>query len=675
MPWKFEATGLDTLTKRNAWALQIEITVQPLANWNASTAQKLPSPDFTTSAVAVSDFPFGYETIKRVGMAEPGCAGNTSMSFECDNIFCGTTGNTILSGGLIVGLWYKVFTDTVTYNSVVYPVGARFQCVTGVLVYTGSGTVQQDYTILDILRVDYGAYDIHIKASEKDTGGSYVVKFWGIVDPTSIEYEMFDKSKPETWMVSFAADDCVQQLKRITSARWMAAGDGLTAPTAQYGGLLHADFDYDSTSHFLTFVGNLVFGGQTYYAGRYLLNRIFRKGYQTDDGVWYNPWEARHIKIVDILSQINIFLGCEAAINNGGNWSDFHSWRFYYNTHDSTGTGGETLSYVGIDELYVWACFNDTVQFIESYGFFDPNIEPSAPHSWKISGSPLEVLDRICSSFGMTYRIRVNSSGQRYLECIEYTKAQTTKTIEATEWNNVTKYATKTNTFACSGVEIVSTGSALGASEVASNAIRGDGSGSGSLKYDTFFLSANNHRALDSFRKKANEGFTSSGARLVDIRPMDTGYTCALFTLQGITGTTATASYSICMIMPRDNDTAAGSNPGNVMPWAEYDGTLGGVVVPSRTDDFHSFIEVPGMALALYLWNDVDKATDPVGFTRPRGDEIEIEVVGVDHTAAVYPPMELIVNEPFQSKTYVVTEIEENSVDDVTVYRGHTRDI
>jgi hypothetical protein len=670
-PWKFEATGLNTLTARAAYALQVEITAQPLANWNASTADQLPTPDFTTDLVTVSDFPFTISERSLVSNIEPGCAGNAAINIEAMNIFCGADGTTVASGNLVAGQWYTVFTDTVTYDGTTYAVGQRFQAVTGTLTYTGSGSVQRNWTLLEIVQIDYSSYDLHIKISSKETGGAYIVKYWGIIDAASIQFEVYDKTKPETWILKFSADDCLQQLTKVTALKWM---------DATTGGLKHVDFDYSSTDCFLTYVGTWTEGGIPYPPGRYYLNRAFRQDFRNETGVWYDYDTIRWIKIVDIFQSISDFLNLEANVNDGGSWSDFHSWRFYYNTNDtSDGVGGETLSYVGIDELYVFAAFYDGASYIESYGFFDPQIEPSAPHSWKTSGSPLEVLDRICSSLGLTFRIRVNSSNQRYLEIVEYAKIQSTKTISGTEWDKVLKYAPTENTFACSGVEVVSTGSSLNSSYVAENVSRGNAEGSGTLKYDSFFLSANHIRTSFEFRRKVSDPDTSpvANALVCDVRPVDTGFTCTLWTLQGITGKAADDAYSVCMIMPKDNGAAASTDPGNAPKWAEYDGTLGGVVVPKRTgsDIYYAHIEVPGMALALYLWNNVDVATDPVGFVRPHGDEIEMQVVGVDHTEHIYPPIKLTVSDLYSSKDYVITEIEENDEEDTTTYKGHTRDV
>jgi hypothetical protein len=596
------------------------------------------------------------------------------MSIEANNVFCGTNGATVASGDLIPGHWYKVFTNTVTYNSVIRAVGSTFQAVTGVVTFTGTGTIQRNWTVLDILRDDYASYDVHVRISEKETGGAYIVKFWGIVDPASIEYEVYDYSKPESWLIKFEMNDCIQQLKKVTAFKWMGAGDGLTAPEIQYGGLLHTDYDYSATTSFLTYVGPLNWGGIPYPPGRYIVNQVFRKDFQHEYGQWYHASLIRYIKIVDIFSAISTFLGLEASVNNGGTWSDFHSWRYYFNTNNSTGGGGETLDYVGIDELYVWSCFDTGTEYIESYGFFDPQLEASAPHSWKTASDPLEVLDRICSSHGLVYRVRVNASNERYLEIIESAKVQSTLTVSGATWNRVLDLKTTVNTFACDGVEIVSTPSAIGASDQASNTVRGGG-GSGSLKYDQYFTTANHLRVSHSFRSKVNEGGDVSGASYCDVRPMDVDFTCALYTLQSITDKTATGAYSICMIMPMSNGTAASGDPGNVPDYAEYDGTLGGVVVPNRNDPYNSWIEVPAMALALNVWSDADEATDPVAFTRPHGDEIELSLVNVDHTATVYPPIKLVVTEAYQTRNYVITEVEEQSSEDVTAYRGHTRDV
>jgi hypothetical protein len=104
----------------------------------------------------------------------------------------------------------------------------------------------------------------------------------------------------------------------------------------------------------------------------------------------------------------------------------------------------------------------------------------------------------------------------------------------------------------------------------------------------------------------------------------------------------------------------------------------GGITFPKQTSgdpNYSVYIEAPAMALSHYLWNDVSFNIDPVGFMRPRGEEIELQMVGVEYDAVVYPPMKLTLAAAGKTKNYVITEISPSIADDVTTYKGHTRDI
>jgi hypothetical protein len=679
MLWKWESGACPTLTKKAGLYMKVELLDSLLDNWQPSgVAQALPNLDWATGVLTGSGFPWNVPELQRISSAEPGVAGNSSLSIEAVNTFAGTDGVDIASGSLIAGYWYKVVGYTsVTYNSIVYATGARFLAVSGVAAYatSGTGTVERYYTIYDILTEGL-SYDKvqYIRISTKSTsGGAYTVKYVGVIDPSAIELEVFKASDPETWLVKISADDCLQLLKKVTAAQWMSAGDGLTAPTAQYGGLLRADWDYTAAYTYLTFIGTLTWAGSTFGPGRYALNAMFVKKANSESEYLFahlNSAEPRFIKIVDMLEQINLFLGYESTVNDGGNWSDFHSWTFYYNTANSTGAGGESLTGVGIDSLWVPSGYYVAPQYYELYSLFDP--WETGPHSFKRCGDPLEILDRICSSFGMTYRTRVNSGGERYLECVEIAKAGAT--VNIIDLSTVVSLRERPNSLACEGVEIVSTGSAVGSSDVASNVKRG-GSGSSTLKYDTFFLSANHMRTNYDFRRKALEGGDYLGARTCDIRYADTDYFCSLFVLTGGSGKAAAAAYSICAIQPKDNGSGA-SGAYNTQP--EYgEHRTGGITFPKVTTTephYSTYIEVPAMALAHYLWNGVGEATDPVGFSRPRGDEVDLEIVGINYDACVYPPIVINLTRNGITKKYVATEISESIGDDITRYVAHTRD-
>jgi hypothetical protein len=256
---------------------------------------------------------------------------------------------------------------------------------------------------------------------------------------------------------------------------------------------------------------------------------------------------------------------------------------------------------------------------------------------------------------------------------VELAKFQTTKTV--TDMSKVLNLTERPNSLACDGVEIVSTGSAVGSNEVASNIKRG-GSGSTTLKYDSFILSANHLQTNVDFRRKAAEGNDLSGAVIVDVRTIDTDFFCSLFTLTNLTGKAAGEAYSICAIQPKDNGAGASAAYNTMPDYGEH--RTGGITFPKQTTtdpNYSTYIEAPAMALAHYLWNDVPFSVDPVGFMRPRGDEIEIEMAGLDYDAAEYPPMKLVLTAAGKTKNYVITEVRPSIAGDTTVYKGHTRDV
>ncbi|MBU0517255.1 MAG: hypothetical protein KJ621_21070 [Proteobacteria bacterium] len=681
MLWVWESGACPTLTKKDAKYVKVEIQDQALSNWLPASgySKALPALDWSTGAISANGFPWNVPDIQLVSSVEPGVAGNSSMTIEAINEFAGLDGADVATGDLVVGNWYKNNGYTsVTYNSVAYTDGQRFLVVAGVLTYTtvGTGTVERDYGVYDIVTANIAYnYISYIRISTKSTsGGAYVVQYVGVIDPTATEKEVWKATDPETWMVKITADDPLQLLKKTTAAQWMSAGTGMAAPTTQYGGLLRADYDWTSTYTYLTFNGSLTVDTRTFPPGRYVLDSCFLTKPGQDGDPWifnvFNTDLLRFIKIVDIFEQINKFLGYESTVNDGGAWSDFHSWQFYYNSADSTSSGGTTLVGVGIDDLWVPSGFWTSPQYYEAYSLFDP--WETGPHSWKRCADPLEVLDRICSSFGLTYRTRSNAAGQRYLEVIEIAKFSATKAV--TNLDTVLSLLEKPNSFTCDGVEIVSTGSAIGSNEVASNVKRGGG-GSSMLKYDTFILSANHSQTNYDFKREAGKGNDYGGALLCNLRPVDTDFMCSVFVLTGGTGTAAVSAYSVCVFQPKDNGAGAASTYNTKPENGEW--ITGGIAFPKATaadPHYSTYIEAPAMALAHYLYNDASFATDPVGFVRPRGDTVEIVLAENDHDAVEYPPIKLTITVAGKTKTYVITEITPSIADDTTKYIGHTRE-
>ena len=668
-PWSFESGAVNTLLTDGGLYMKIEITHQALANWKAASPSALPAPDFTTGVESVSEFIFNAPKISRVSNTEPGAAGNASISIEAKNLYIGGSGDDVSSGDIVEGVTYlNNGYDTVTYDGTDYTDGEYFVGTsTATYTTTGSGTVEKYMTIYDVIDVDYNAYDIHFRISTKTTsGGTYVVRYWGVINQRTIQRRITNlkdtKNGPQQWLVSFTVDDSLQQLTKVSAATFMEAS------------LQRATYDYTSQYTFLTFLGQFDYAQKglatNWYAGRYLLNAVYSDADLGDH--WFevnNTTVMRYIKIVDILQAIHNFLGCEAtSINDGGSWSDFHSWQFYYNTNDSTSPGGETLVNVGIDELWVWSAFYRSSEYFEDFGFFCP-IKENGQYSWKLMGDPLEVLKKICEAFGMTYRTRVNSSGERYIEYVEYGKYTTTKTV--TDFELITKVEERPNDISVSGVEIVSPGSQTGSKDQASNVLWGS-DGTDSMKYDCWFTSTNFIRANYEFRRTST---TSSGAYVVNVRPGDSDLFLSLYALTGITGKAATNAYSICAIAPADNGNFIGDD--ELPDFAEYRSAISRALVPDTTSTdplYYTYIEMPAMALALYLYSPEGVDSNPVGFVRPKGSSIELRQVGIDHTTVEVPPMKLSVTIQGETKDYIITEIDEEIEDDVVTYRGHTRD-
>jgi len=672
--WYFDSGALNTLKKSDGLYIRIEISnPQSLANWKAASPSALPAPDFTTDLTEGDEFAFNVPKITRISNTEPGAGGNSSLTIEAQNVYVGTSGDDVASGDLVEGVTYQnVGYTTVTYEGTDYVDGQYFTA-TSTATYTtaGAGTVEKKMTLYDIIKVDYVDYDVHFRVSTKTTsGGSYVVRYWGVIDLRSIELEVHDVDRPQTWNLRFGVDDCLQQLTKITAAKWMDAT------------LQRATYDYTCTNNYLTFINDFDFAAAgldtTYEAGKYLLESVYSNA-DLGDHVFELATQIRYIKITDVLQSIHDLLGCEAtSINDGGAWSDFHSWTFYYNTANSVTPGGETIASVGIDELYVVSGFYRSSEYFEDFTFFSPLTE-NGQFSWKLMGDPLEPLKKICESFGMTYRTRVNSSGERYLEFMEYGKYSTTKTITSYDDNLSTKL--KPNEISTSGIEIVSPGSQTGSKTQASNVVWGS-DGTDSLKYDCWFVSTNTLRSNHALRVRASSTAVS-GTRAAAIQPADTDFFCSLYTLQDITTKAATNGYSICMIAPTDNGNVIPEPTGTpnvpVIPdWAEWRAGQSAVVVPdsSSTDpQYFTFTEVPAMALALYLFSVDGVSDNPVGFVRPRGAGIEYEEVGIDHTTVEHPPMKLSLTLMGVDYDFVVTEIEEDIATDTVIYRGHTRDV
>ena len=664
VPWVFESGWLESRTLREGYAIKIEITHQ---NTTAATwASGLSVPDFATDVVTGDFSIWSLSKIPRVSSADVGAIGAATLNLGARNSFINTDGVDVASGDLFVGGMYKVLGyDSVTHDGTTYTTGEYFRATATTYTTVGTGTVERYHTLWSILYVQkeyVDIYTLHVRISTKAYGGSYVIRFQGTIDPASLELEVSNTDDPEEWNVKFKAMDSLNQLTKKTANEMMEAQ------------LTHAVYDYDVSSAvyptgavFITNVSDYVESGITHPPGKYLLSQLLLPKLQDSDGdEWINANNLRWIKLVDIFGAISDYLGYAGSVNDGGAWSNFHSWRFYYNTATSAGSGGTSLSYVGIDELYVISQMNVSANINEQLTFFDPNSQTS--YSLKTMGSALEILKQICVSFGLVCRTKFNASNERYLEIIEAARLDDTITItDYSDYADGFKFVP--NDFGVDGVKIPSY---AGGSDVT----KGNGESQNSVQFDQLFCVANNQRAQYEFKYSEGRGITSGSNRVVSTRP-GADFFCSLWTLQGLTGSTADNAYTICAVMPRSNGTASTSAPSNMPEYGQQYGTDGVIYPPTNTpstdQQYWTFVEVMAWALAHYMFNDVAFSSDPVGLARSQAIKIDITKLSIDHTQVYEPPYKLAATIDAEDYEFIVTDSDEDLENDTVNIKGHTK--
>lgn len=659
VPWIFESGYLESRTLKDAYKIKVEIGYQNTTD--GEWAGGLTPPDFSTGAVNADFSIFRLPKIPRVSSPDLGALGAASLSITADNSYLGSDGVDVASGLLAVGRMYKnVGYTTVTHDGIDYSDGQYFRAVNANYTTVGTGTVERYHTIWSILNIgiDYlNIYTVHVRISTMAYGGSYVCRFWGVLDPATLELKVHDVNTPEEWEVKCRILDPLAQLSQRTANQYMEAV------------LPHATYDYDiSDDVFITAVSTFTDNGTSYYPGRYALNKFVVPKKNSDEGdEWVNPDNLRWIKLTDIFETIGEYLGFEASVNNGAAWSGFHSWRFYYNTANSTGTGGTTLSYVGIDNLWVVSQMNVLTVIKEQLTFFDPDGDTA--YSMKKMASALEILKKICVSFGLNCRTKVNASNERYLEIVEMAKESAT--LAVTDYSDIESgIELVPNELVVEGVKVPTYG---GGSE----AVRGNGEAQNSVQFDQLFTLGNNLRTQYEFKRKLVQNLSTAGARIVDLRP-GPDFFCSLWVLTGITGKNATNAYSVCAIMPLSNGAGATSDPGNIPEYGEHYASTGVIYPPVSTPavdrQYWVYIEVVAWALCHYMWNDVPFTTDPVGFARSNGVRISMNKLSIDHTTVLEPPYLLACQLDGHDYEFLVTESEEDLENDAVSIKGHTRD-
>ena len=127
----------------------------------------------------------------------------------------------------------------------------------------------------------------------------------------------------------------------------------------------------------------------------------------------------------------------------------------------------------------------------------------------------------------------------------------------------------------------------------------------------------------------------------------------------------------MCGIVPKDNDSTAATDPGNIPEYGQWRGGIG-VFYPTTALPYNSWSEVPSYALGHLMFNNVGVATDPVGYWRSRGEAFEMTVEGIN--ADVYfSPFTITFVIDGITQTVYIQEIIENYYDNFTTYSGYTK--
>jgi hypothetical protein len=607
--WGFESGAIPSYGEQSGMFYRIELVDQDVSVW--------PLPAFSPSSTLNGcKWVFAVPKIKRLNKAETGSMAVPSISLECTGEYVRTDGINVASGNLVPGVTYQVVGyTTVTYNSVVRVTGERFRAVAGVLTYTtaGTGTVERAWTVYDIL-TDKDRYttDIHcIIYSRAAVTDPWTGRFWGTVDfEGGVSMDILDPDNPETWTIAFTAKDCVLQLERRTVEQFTA--DLLTS----------ASYDYTVTNDtlFTTFYGtsNATWkNAAERQAGAYLLTDIY-----VDDGVnkyWLHSQangSVRFFKIVDIFEAIADYMGLTLAVNNGSAWSNHHTWDFKYNSATTYLTGSNSLQTVGIDSLYIFSSWrngsNQKATWNTHFG------ENKPPHSFA-EISVMDMLKKLCYSFGLTARIEMDSSLVRYLSITE--AGRVTLGLNASlnpELNSDIKMEYNSKTL--HGVEVVS--------PHGQNMQRG-AVGNSSIKVDCMFGTCGGLRFDDPYaRLKMLEFKETSNYRHINATTADRNdLFSSLWVLTNLTAKNAAQAWSICVIKPKNDTQVAASDPGNIPAYGEFST---GVQYPNgaqvASNNTNSESTTLAMALAHYYFNDVSFANDPVGVYRPQGELISFKV-------------------------------------------------
>jgi hypothetical protein len=571
--WQFASFVSSACGQSVAGQVYIDIATQPILTLPVS------EPDFSNPVML--DMAFTVPRVSVSGAPEAGTIGMGSVTIEATNEILETTDGTRI-----------------------------YDLVRGVAM---SGPFDVD------------SHALHVRLFwRRSSAYAWQCRFWGIVDYSTITVDMGRLDDPDTWLVKFEANDCITQMEYVPTARFML--DKFTMDA--YGKTAYAPW--------LTFIGT----GTRTPPGRYLLTNIYHKNeygysywlrYGLGDGLPIS--NLRFVRLVDIFTAVSEYCGFSGNVNDGAPWTARHTWQFHYNTGDSDFPGATDLYTVGLGEMWIIRGIDDPLGKFYAQTLFDPGGDSSVacPASLYNESTVYDLVKRVCISLGLTATVRVNASGERYLDIREAGMSSYVVSLgELYEYNgdaNLEPYGSR-----ITGVEVVS-GPAGG------NVQRGS-TGKDSKKIDTTFTVANAMRGDAGLIAKAGSSSVVSGAyQAVVGADVAQDFWCSLWRLDGpaYSGMDYTDAWSICAIAPKSEGLGSsvvssvqlieGAN--GMYPLGVFRSVFGGITInavqyPNTDYPVNTMCEVPAMALSHYLYSPDTKAVDDVGLYRRKGQRLTI---------------------------------------------------
>lgn len=239
-------------------------------------------------------------------------------------------------------------------------------------------------------------------------GVNYECRYWGVIDPNSIEYEVERRLLPDTWTMTFQAQDLIMLLDMIPASTFLTTnlGHGYEYCPDTVGGQVWATDNKPTgiISYRLTFV-----------------QHESLRADQSSNWVVYDETAFRFIKLLDILQCLSDSIAITASV-----WY-YQSWDFIYEY-------GSADHNEVFQDLYLFRGFVVSPGvYAERGGLFDP--AKTDPGSLYHSKTALDVLKRLLIPLGMNARISYDANNNPYMLIREAVHSQ--QTFNVTSVNNL----------------------------------------------------------------------------------------------------------------------------------------------------------------------------------------------------------------------------------------------